>query len=215
MGSRIDMEGKRCGKLLVIGPAGKYRGCEMQWRCQCECGKETIVRGHYLRSGHTKSCGNCNVYKLEGAHIRCSVASGRSFIFDTSDRELVEGFVWSIDRKGYVSSHDGGKLHRLLMQPSADDVVDHINGNPCDCRRENLRVVKQRHNTYNQGLRVNSTTGYKGVHFDKRRQKYMAHIHPDKHTKFLGYHDTSKEAAKAYNKAASFYFGEFARLNEI
>lgn len=41
----------------------------------------------------------------------------------------------------------------------------------------------------------------------------MAHIHPNGKTKFLGYYDNPIDAAIAYDKAASIYYGEFARLN--
>jgi hypothetical protein len=55
-----DITGERFGKLTVIkrgedfiGPAGR----ETQWVCKCDCGNTTIVRGHALRNGHTRSCG--------------------------------------------------------------------------------------------------------------------------------------------------------------
>lgn len=47
-----DSTGKRFGRLVALEYVGKRK-----WRCQCDCGNETIVRGTYLRSGHTVSCG--------------------------------------------------------------------------------------------------------------------------------------------------------------
>jgi hypothetical protein len=151
------------------------------------------------------------MYEQEGDHIKCTVRSGKSFVFDKVDLELVKSKVWSVDKNGYVLSADS-KLHRFIMG-NPDGVVDHINGNPSDCRRSNLRCATQRQNTYNAGLSKNSSTGYKGVCFDKRRKRYMAHIHPNGKMKFLGYYDNPREAAMAYDQAASLLFGEFARLN--
>ena len=58
-----DMHGKQFGRLTVLEYAGlrgngkRQRAC---WHCICDCGKETTVIGHSLRSGHTKSCGCLN-----------------------------------------------------------------------------------------------------------------------------------------------------------
>lgn len=54
----VDMTGKRSGRLLVVSEAGRHgRSRQVMWRCRCDCGQETIVQGHRLRTGHTKSCG--------------------------------------------------------------------------------------------------------------------------------------------------------------
>lgn len=217
MPPRIEMAGKTFNSLYVIEEAGKYQG-QFLWRCRCTCGKETIVRGHYLRSGHTKTCGNCTVYTEENGYMKCTVGSGRHFIFDTEDYDIVKQYRWSVDKLGYVRGQrkkEGVKLHRLLMNPAKNQVVDHINRLPWDCRKENLRVTTQHKNCFNQGLSKANTTGYKGVCFDKKAGKYMAYIHPNRRFTFLGYFINPVEAAIAYNEAASFYFGEYARLNEI
>lgn len=186
MGTKIDMRGRAFGRLFVIEKAGVYREHDTLWRCLCTCGKESVVRGSYLRSGHTKTCGNCMVYSREDSHVRCTVSSGRSFIFDTLDFPIIELNSWCVDKYGYVGS-SRGKLHRILMNAPVGSVVDHINGDPSDCRRKNLRVTTQRKNTYNAKLSKNSTSGFKGVCFDKHRGRYMAHIHPGGRMKFLGY----------------------------
>ena len=52
----IDETGHRYGKLTVLGERIPSR-YGPKWRCQCDCGNTVYVRGDYLRSGHTKSCG--------------------------------------------------------------------------------------------------------------------------------------------------------------
>ncbi len=155
-------------------------------------------------------------YTIEGNFIRCTVKSGRSFIFDADDLELVSRYSWSVDKKGYVIglSKEGRrvKLHRVLMDNPVG-VVDHINGQPWDCRRSNLRSATQHQNTQNCSLPKSSTTGYKGVCFDNKKQKYMAHIHPNGRMKFLGYYSDPVDAALAYDRAALFYFKSFAKTN--
>ena len=58
-----DLTGKKFGKLTVlhqiedyIKPSGKKVA---QWLCECDCQEhnKVIVRGIYLKSGHTQSCG--------------------------------------------------------------------------------------------------------------------------------------------------------------
>lgn len=206
----IPMIGRRFGELTVVEEAERTSK-QLKWKCRCSCRRYTIVQGANLRNGHTKTCGNCNHYVDEGNYIRCIVKSGRSFVFDSDDLPIVQQHSWSVDKFGYVLA-SGVKLHRLLME-NPDGVVDHINGNPSDCRRRNLRIATQHDNTKNCSLPKNNTTGYKGVCWDKRRNRFMAHIHPNGVTKFLGYYDSPIEAAIAYDKAAAFYFGEFARPN--
>lgn len=62
MSKLIDLTGKRFGKLTVICRVENNKHGQPQWRCHCDCGKETIVVGQKLRKGITKSCG-CLVYE--------------------------------------------------------------------------------------------------------------------------------------------------------
>ena len=54
---KLDLTGKKFGKLTVIKPAPKRKDRYTRWVCLCTCGKETEVRTDYLTSGHTTSCG--------------------------------------------------------------------------------------------------------------------------------------------------------------
>lgn len=53
----INEVGNRYGKLLVVEEAEKSKEGQIQWKCICDCGNETVVRGTLLRAGKTRSCG--------------------------------------------------------------------------------------------------------------------------------------------------------------
>ena len=58
MGSLVDLTGKKFGRLTVIKRSYSNREKRRaKWLCKCDCGKEKIIRGYSLRSGHTRSCG--------------------------------------------------------------------------------------------------------------------------------------------------------------
>lgn len=53
----IDLTGQRFGRLVVIGKEPNDKWGHVPWLCLCDCGKEKIIHGSHLKSGHTKSCG--------------------------------------------------------------------------------------------------------------------------------------------------------------
>ena len=71
---RLDLTGQRYGKLTVLRPAENCGG-RTAWLCRCDCGRETVARTVYLRSGRRCSCG-CDrppVDTLPGAYGRASL----------------------------------------------------------------------------------------------------------------------------------------------
>jgi hypothetical protein len=56
MPKKIDLAGKCYGKLEVIEQADTVDG-RLTWLCNCDCGNQVIVKGIYLTTGETKSCG--------------------------------------------------------------------------------------------------------------------------------------------------------------
>ena len=63
----IDLTGQRFGKLVVIEYAGRNERRESLWKCQCDCGNKSVVRGDVLRRGTTESCG-CGKGLKHGHH---------------------------------------------------------------------------------------------------------------------------------------------------
>lgn len=104
-------------------------------------------------------------------------------------------------------------LHRLLLDPPSDMVIDHINGNALDNRRENIRVCTISENLKNRKMASHNKSGFKGVYLDDRKKKYRAVIYSNKKKYSLGSYNTKVEAALAYDLAAIKMHGQFARTN--
>lgn len=128
--------------------------------------------------------------------------------------ELVKKYKWGLTNHGYVfCSSIRQQLHRFIMNPPEGMVVDHINHNPLDNRRDNLRICTQHENSFNSSISSNNKSGIIGVHFDKERNKWQAKIQVNGKTKYLGRYNTLEEAAEARRQAEIEYFGEYAPTN--
>ena len=61
MSNKVDLTGKRFGRLVVLEQAEYHidkKGRKIRmWKCKCDCGNETIVRHGGLQRGTTTSCG--------------------------------------------------------------------------------------------------------------------------------------------------------------
>lgn len=215
-----DLIGRKIGKITVIKDLGTRRmanGCTIRYYgVQCECGKYLETTRARLLNGEVQSCGDCTKIIREGDHYRYYCINGESFTFSEQDLELVKQYRWYISN-GYPASRSNGglfiKLTRLLLGLEGEDDVDHIDGNPLNNVRENLRVVSHADNMKNVKLRRTTKTGFKGVSFIRAKGKYHAQIQCDTTHHHLGYFNNPEEAARAYDKAARFYFGEYACLN--
>lgn len=128
-----------------------------------------------------------------------------------------EDFVWvskyklfaAADKSNYASYCvlKEGKwksilLHRTLIGAKKGQIVDHINGDPLDCTKSNLRIVKQRENVVS-GIKVTKAVG---AYLDKRRGVWNSRIRisPTKRIS-LGSYKTKEEASKAYKLAVQKY----------
>ena len=135
---------------------------------------------------------------------------------------------WMLDTRGYVvrKKHISRdtitrvkktatiQMHREVMGFPEGYCIDHVNGVKTDNRRENLRTATNKQNQQNRGKQKNNTSGYKGVGFRKKLNKWIGHIGVDGKTLYLGIFDCPVNAAKAYNEAALKYH-DFPVLNEI
>jgi hypothetical protein len=107
------------------------------------------------------------------------------------------------------------RLHVSIMGQVEGREIDHRSGDTLDNQRHNLRHCTHKENGRNRKLGTTNTSGYKGVSWKKRDSKWRACIQLNGKLIHLGSFTCLMKAARAYNTAASKYFGEFARLNEI
>jgi len=100
-------------------------------------------------------------------------------------------------------------MHREIMGCPTKKQIDHINNDPLDNRRSNLRVCSHAENSRNRRM---SSGKLKGVLW-KSKNRWQARIRVNGNLKVLGSYLSPQDAASAYDKAAVKYFGEFANIN--
>lgn len=149
---------------------------------------------------------------------------GQVTVFDKQMLENVLDYNWYAQYSNginnfYVARSSKGKsiyLHREIMIWYGDYKygyeIDHIDHNPLDNRKCNLRCVTHSQNMKNKNLRLDNQTGYVGVS-NYRTGKYKASITNNGIHYYLGLFDCKIEAAKKYNEKA-IEFG-FEMLNNV
>ncbi len=122
-------------------------------------------------------------------------------------------------KDGYVVIMIDGRqyrAHRLAYLivtgewPAAD--VDHRDRKRSNNSWGNIRPATRGQNHANKAKRVDNTSGYKGVHWNAATKSWRAKIQVDGKSIHLGLFELVTEAAAAYEKAATAYYGEFANL---
>lgn len=99
----------------------------------------------------------------------------------------------------------------MLVNPPEKMRVDHIDGNPLNNQRSNLRLATPAQNKHNSRKRKATSSIYKGV--SKLKNSWKAQITVHGKTTRLGKFETEKEAALAFDEAARKLQGPFAKLN--
>ena len=141
--------------------------------------------------------------------------SGEKVLVDKEDFALLNSRKWHMDSQGYARSYVSRKkfmsMHRLVNDTQEGKITDHINQNKLDNRKCNLRTASRSLNTRNAPIRIDNTSGYKGV--CKRGNRWEVGIGHNKVHIHVGSYGTKIEAARAYDEASVKYHGKFGKLN--
>jgi len=131
---------------------------------------------------------------------------------------LKSGHTWYAARHG--SRRDKPRryifMHKEILLVSPGMMVDHKDRNGLHNWEDNLRPCTKSQNAANAKKQSNGITSrYRGVCWDKSRNKWLAQIQIRSKQTYLGRFVDDIDAARAYNRAAYDAFGEFAHLNLV
>ena len=150
-------------------------------------------------------------YRDDGNLIRkVSVGGTRARKGDVVNTSSSSGYyIVGIDKKKYL-------IHRLIFlyhrgYLTKGLLLDHIDGNKTNNRIENLREVTKSQNAHNSKLRVDNTSGVKGVAWDELTQKWCSRIKLNRKTYYFGFYDTIEEAKAAAIAGRNELHGDFAK----
>ena len=131
---------------------------------------------------------------LHGTH------NDKKILVSSEDYERVKQFKWYKMKNGCISGSVNKipiLLHHFIMNTEKGQLVDHINRNPFDNRRENLRIYSLQLNAKNRSISKTKSSNYRGVFYVKERKKYVAKFKYDKKVRHIGTFLSEVEAAEA------------------
>lgn len=144
------------------------------------------------------------------------------FLFDIEDLNVVESRTWYQDKDGYLVSYYfyAGKrrcvrFHRIVMHAQPHQFVDHINKKKADNRKKNLRCCKRIENDRNRSVYSTNNSGVTGVHFDRKRNRWVASISYNNKRIFIGRFYQKEDAIKARLEKEIELFKEFAPQRKL
>ena len=112
--------------------------------------------------------------------------------------------------KFYAAISFNGKqtlLHRYILKPQQGEIIDHIDRNPLNNTRQNLRIATFQLNSLNRNMQKNNTSGVVGVSYAKDRNKWTSQIKVNNKTISLGHFLKKEDAIKVRKEAELLYFG--------
>jgi hypothetical protein len=136
------------------------------------------------------------------------LTQGKVALVDDEDYDYLNQWKWYVCNKRFkfyavrnitISNNKQTiiSMHRVIMKPDKDMLIDHLDGNTFNNQKKNLRICTHSENMRNSKIPINNT-----IRFNNKKN-------------YLGSFNDPVDAARAYNAAALKYHGEFAHLNKI
>jgi hypothetical protein len=155
------------------------------------------------------------------------LTQGKFAQVDDGDFEWLMRYKWHVHLgySGILYAERGkwinGKLYTMIMHREIFLVnsikalfhIDHTDGNELNNQKFNLRAATNSQNQANSKLRIDNTSGYKGVTFHKVSMKFRAQIQYQKERIHIGLFTDPIDAAVKYDRYARRLFKNYARLN--
>ncbi|KFN88913.1 MULTISPECIES: AP2 domain-containing protein [Streptococcus] len=201
MVKKVDLTGRRFGRLTVLGDVGKRNPRKaILWQCRCDCGKIAFARGDHLKNGKIKSCGCLNKDKKQGRF---------------KDLSNYENDNFKVLKK--VESKNQRAMWLCKCKHCGNTIELHSNNinkyHSCGCLRtgaskEYMESIRDVESLKSTKPTKKSTTGVRGVYYQKKKHSYQAFINVNKKEKYLGSFKTLEEAAKARKEAEKEFWNK-------
>jgi hypothetical protein len=232
--NKKDLSGKTFGRLKVLYKINISDDIKSKknyfWFCKCNCGNTKIANGYSLLSGNLNSCGclhkenskqlalqlKCtnkkeNEYNLDSDIGIGYINNNEEFYFDKEDFDKIKLYKWNLSKDKYVVYRNrkyGLKLHRLILNISDPKIIiDHIDRNPKNNCKTNLRIVTNSENALNSKIYSNKILG---IFFREKNNKWESRLYKNNKYIYLGCYSRIEDAIVARLNGEKQYFGEFA-----
>lgn len=195
---KLDLMGNTYGRLTVLGDDGtRNKNSSVLWLCSCKCGNTTHVRADHLRNGRTKSCGCLNEEKK---HERFKDLTNT----ETENFKIIDR-AYSKNQRVYwncICKHCGNRTELQSNQ------IERYSS--CGCKhnrssKERMAEISDPESLKTSRPTAKSTTGVRGVYYNKRKKRYQVFINVDKKPKYLGSTSSLEEATKMRREAEIEY----------
>lgn len=218
-----DMTGMKFGRLTVLERVPNLPNSRVtRWKCKCDCGNVVFVNRNNLLHKKCKSCGclakeelikrskKYNTYQK--VYIGYTTNTNKEFLIDYEDYEKIKKYCWHETNQGYIATRDSNSQNIILLHKfifSKDGIIDHINRNKKDNRKQNLRIVTAQQNSMNKSLQRNNKSGVSGVFYSKDREKWVSQL-TYKGNKIMKRFNTKAEAIENRKMLENQFFKDYA-----
>lgn len=208
------------------------RNRESNVLCKCKCGKEKLVRIRDIKNNKTKQCKGCarklirkirpnpvleNDYALiplQGKH------NNKNIIIDLEDVDIVNNYMWygsksSNGKSIYARTNINEKKWNVtqFIFNNKKNIYDHIDGDPLNNRKTNLRLCSNIENARNRTKSQTKIYSSNYIGVCRIKAGWRACVWKNGKTLWQKSFKTEVEAAEARDKKATEVYGEFAKIN--
>lgn len=136
-------------------------------------------------------------------------------LVDNEDYEKVSKYTWYLDKDGYAiavpwidNKSNNIKMHQIIAGREKGLVIDHINHDKLDNRKENLRHITRQANAMHMKKQ-------RGIYWNEKRKTYIVQIRINAKTIHLGCRKNKEDAIKLRKEAEIKYFHPIIQKNEV
>lgn len=156
--------------------------------------------------------------------ISVPLTKNQSTVISPEDSDLValKWYAQTHHSGGFYAVRGGAPkiyLHRVILERVlgrpllSTEYTDHIDGDKLNNARSNLRVATPCENQHNRKRNKNNTSGYPGINWNKRKQRWIVRLMKSRVTIEVGSFKNLDDAIAAYKQSKLEHHGEFPRAD--